>query len=180
MAGDFGNEVNYCQDCGEANIAGVDRCENCLQPLRSVDIPESQQAISESSFSVLLSSLRLLTPPALSPTASVREAVKLLVENRGGAVLIVDGNVLSGIFTERDVLKKVAARPGALDAPIAEYMTIDPVVVRDNETVAVALHKMAAGGFRHVPMSSTGEHYRVVTASDGLRWVVERYIELGA
>ena len=179
MAADSGSELVYCPDCGEANIAGVDRCENCLQPLQNFDIPEPEQAISESAFSAPLTSLRLLRPPALSPTASVREAINLLVENKGGAVLVVDGDALSGIFTERDVLKKVAGRPGALDAPVAEYMTTDPVVVRENETVAVALHKMADGGFRHVPMG-TARGYRVVTASDALRWVVERYIELGA
>ena len=174
-----GSEMVPCPDCGEENIAGVDRCENCLQPLRSVDIPEPQQAISESAFSAPLASLRLSRPPALTPTATVREAVNLLVDNKGGAVLVVDGGSLSGIFTERDVLKKVAGRPGALDAPVAEYMTTDPVVVRENETVAVALHKMAEGGFRHVPLG-TSQGYRVVTASDALRWVVERYIELGA
>ena len=179
MTGDSGTELVYCPDCGEENLAGADRCDNCLQPLRNVDIPEPEQAISESAFSAPLASLRLLRPPAVAPTASVRDVVNLLVENRGGAVLVVDGDSLSGIFTERDVLKKVAGRPGALDAPVAEYMTTDPVVVRENETVAVALHKMADGGFRHVPMG-TAQGYRVVTASDALQWVVERYIELGA
>ncbi|MYA52538.1 MAG: CBS domain-containing protein [Dehalococcoidia bacterium] len=179
MTGTPGSELVTCPYCGVKNIAGVDRCENCLQPLRSVDIPEPEQALSESPFSAPLTSLRLLRPPALAPTESVREAVNLLVENKGGAVLVVDGSSLSGIFTERDVLKKVAGRPGALDAPVAEYMTTDPVVVRENETIAVALHKMADGGFRHVPMD-TAQGFRVVTASDALRWVVERYIELGA
>lgn len=178
MTGQSGSELVHCPYCGEENIPGVDRCENCLQPLRSVDIPESEQANSESAFSAPLSSLRFLRPPAIAPTTSVREAVSLLVGNRGGAVLVLDGDALSGIFTERDVLKKVAGRPGALDAPVAEYMTTDPVVVRENESVAVALHKMADGGFRHVPMG-TGSGYRVVTASDALRWVVERYIEAG-
>lgn len=179
MTGTPGSELVTCPFCGEENIAGVDRCENCLQPLRSVDIPEPQQAISESAFSAPLASLRLLRPPAIAPTATVRDAVDLLVRNKGGAVLVVDGDQLSGIFTERDVLKKVAGRPGSLDAPVAEYMTTDPVMVRENETVAVALHKMADGGFRHVPMD-TAQGFRVVTAADALRWVVERYIELGA
>ena len=179
MTSHTGAELVICPDCGAANIAGVDRCENCGQPLLSVDIPETDQAISESAFSEPLTSLRLQRPPSVAPTATVREAVNLLVENKGGAVLVVEGGSLSGIFTERDVLKKVAGRPGALDAPVAEYMTTDPVLVRENETVAVALHKMADGGFRHVPMNTAGG-YRVVTASDALRWVVERYIELGA
>lgn len=179
MSGSSGSELVTCPFCGSKNIAGVDRCENCLQPLRSVDIPEPEQAISESAFSAPLASLRLLRPPSLAPTDTVRDAVELLVQNKGGAVLVVDGDQLSGIFTERDVLKKVAGRPGALDAPVAEYMTTDPVVVRENETVAVALHKMADGGFRHVPMD-TAQGFRVVTASDALRWVVERYIEQGA
>ncbi len=179
MTSHNGSQLVACPDCGAMNIAGVDRCENCGQPLRSVDIPETDQAISESAFSEPLTSLRLQRPPALAPTATVREAVNLLVENKGGAVLVVDGNALAGIFTERDVLKKVAGRPGSLDAPVAEYMTTDPVLVREDETIAVALHKMAAGGFRHVPMDTAGG-FRVVTASDALRWVVERYIELGA
>ncbi len=180
MSGDSGSELVQCPDCGETNIAGVDRCENCLQPLRSVDIPETQQAISESAFSAPLGSLRLHRAPVLAPAASVREAVELLIENRGGAVLVVDDGALCGIFTERDVLKKVAGQPGgALDAPVAEYMTTDPVRIREDEPVAVALHKMAAGGFRHVPVDAS-EGYRMVTASDALTWVVERYIEPGA
>ena len=178
-AGDPGSGLVPCPACGEENIAGTDRCENCLQPLRSMDVPETVQAVSESAFSAPLSSLRLIRPPALAPTASVREAIALLAANPGGAVLVLEGGALSGIFTERDVLKKVAGQPGSLDAPLAEYMTADPVVVRESETVAVALHKMAAGGFRHVPLD-TADGFLIVTASDALRWVVERYIDSAA
>ncbi len=177
MTSDRASELIPCPACGEGNIAGVDRCENCLQPLRSIDVPETDQAISESAFSEPLASLRLSRPPALARTASVREAVSLLSGDPAGAVLVLDGNQLSGILTERDVLKKVAGRAGALDAPLAEYMTTDPVVVHDSETVAVALHKMAAGGFRHVPLATASGEYRVVTASDALRWIVERFID---
>ena len=177
MTADPASELIPCPACGESNIAGVDRCENCLAPLRSTDVPETEQAVSESAFSAPLSSMRLARPPALSRTASVREAVSLLSGDPGGAVLVLDGDQLSGILTERDVLKKVAGRPGALDAPVAEYMTTDPVVVHDSEAVAVALHKMASGGFRHVPLATAGGEYLVVSASDALRWVVERYID---
>ena len=176
MSGDAESGLFACPACGEENIAGTDRCENCLQPLRSLDIPETVQAVSESPFSAPLGSMHLARPPALAPSASVREAVALLIENSGGAVLVLDGETLSGIFTERDVLRKVAGQPGALDAPVAEYMTTDPVLVRENETVAVALHKMAAGGFRHVPLRAA-DGFLLVTAFDGLRWVVERYID---
>ncbi len=176
MAGEQGSGHVPCPACGEENIAGTDRCENCLEPLRSLDVPETVQAVSESAFSAPLSSLRLTRPPVLAPVVSVREAVALLARDPGGAVLVLEGGALSGIFTERDVLKKVAGQPGALDAPLAEYMTADPVVVHESETVAVALHKMAAGGFRHVPLDTAGGFF-IVTASDALRWVVERYID---
>ena len=177
MTREQGRTLPSCPACGQENIAGVDRCENCLQPLRSIDVPETEQALSESAFSAPVSSLRLAYPPTVNRAASVREAVVLLGEDPNGAVLVLDGVRLSGIFTERDVLKRVAGRSGALDAPIVEYMTPDPVVVRETESVAVALHKMAAGGFRHVPLETADGQYRVITASNALRWVVERYID---
>ncbi len=178
MTVDSGSDLIICPDCGGENIAGTDRCESCQQPLRVMDIPEPSQYLNNSPFSTPVTSLRLIRAPVLGPADSVQQAVDLLVANKGGAVLIVEGDSLSGIFTERDVLKKVAGRPGSLDAPVAEYMTTDPVILREGETIAIALHKMADGGFRHVPMGKDAG-YSVVSASDALRWVLELYLEQG-
>ena len=70
-------------------------------------------------------------------------------------MLVVDGGRLVGIFTDRDAVLKVAGRPLG-PRPIAELMTRDPVVLRHDDTIAVAINKMAVGGFRHIPIVEDG------------------------
>ena len=63
---------------------------------------------------------------------------------------------------------KVAGRP-VTARPIAELMTRDPVVLRHDDTIAVAINKMAVGGFRHIPITDDGRPTGVVTARDVFR-----------
>ena len=79
--------------------------------------------------------------------------------------LVADGGNLVGIFTDRDAVLKVAGLP-LRSRPIAELMTRDPVVLRHDDTVAVAIHKMAVGGFRHIPIVEDGRPIGIVSARD--------------
>lgn len=105
---------------------------------------------------------------------TVAAAARLMKERTVGAVMVVatDGR-LAGIFTERDALLKVAGR--ALDGlTVAEVMTPDPVVLRADDTVAIAIHKMAVGGFRHIPLvDERGEVTGIVTAQDVMRHILQ-------
>ena len=56
---------------------------------------------------------------------------------------------------------------------VGELMTRDPVVLRHNETIAVAINKMAVGGFRHIPIVDDGRPTGVVSAKDVFRHLVE-------
>ena len=77
-----------------------------------------------------------------------------------------------GVFTDRDAVLKVAGL--AREArPISTLMTPDPVVLRHDETIAVAINKMAVGGFRHIPIVDDGRPTGVVTARDVFRHIVE-------
>ena len=101
-------------------------------------------------------------------TADADEAVRRMHDNGTDCVLVVDGGRLVGIFTDRDAVLKVAGRE--LKArPIAELMTHDPVVVRHDDTVAVAINKMAVGGFRHIPIVEDGRPTGLVSARDVFR-----------
>ena len=115
-----GNIV-VCPSCGAENIEGVDTCENCLMDLRTVDVPVTHQVEGESDLLELLSSARLSKPRVMRPGATVREAVRVLAGEPTGAVVVADGDRVVGIFTERDVLKRIAAHQERLDDPTKRW-----------------------------------------------------------
>ncbi len=73
-------------------------------------------------------------------------------------MLVRDNGDIVGILTERDVLMKAAGDRVDLHALTAgDIMTPDPVILREEDTLAVALHKMSIGGFRHIPFVARGQ-----------------------
>ena len=91
-------------------------------------------------------------PIAVPPSATIRDALACMKNAGHGYVLICDGGRLRGIFTERDVLKRVHAAGADLNACVEAYMTPDPVTTTAHESVGELLRKMLGGGYRHVPM----------------------------
>ena len=81
---------------------------------------------------------------------------------------MTDGGALVGIFTDRDAILKVAGQRRERPT-IGDVMTHDPVILRSGDPVAVAIHKMAVGGFRHVPIVKGGVPVGVVSARDVFR-----------
>lgn len=169
--------VVVCPSCGAANIEGSDSCERCLMDLTSIDIPEAAQVLKESDLALPISALRLSKAVMVSPQAAVREAIDLMRRDRVGAVAVVESGRVVGIFTDRDVLRRVAAVAGALDLPVAAVMTPDPVVLREDDMVAAALNKMGVGGFRHIPVVREGQLIGMLTGRDVLNWVMGRYFD---
>ena len=101
---------------------------------------------------------------------SVRGACRLMAENNVGALVIVESGRIAGIFTERDVLTKVLAGGLDPDATALEIvMVADPQTIQADRPLAHALHMMADGGFRHVPVvDALGVPLGMVSARDAL------------
>ena len=101
---------------------------------------------------------------------TVRAAAILMAEKRVGALLVVEGGRIVGIFTERDALNKVLA--GRLDPDatlVGQVMVGDPQTIRADKPLGYALHLMAEGGFRHVPVvNDEGHPLGMVSARDAL------------
>jgi len=169
--------VVVCPSCGAENIEGVDSCDRCLSDLTSVDVPETTQVVSDSDLVVPISSVRMTRPRTVAPDDAVRHAIAVMRDDPTGAVVVVAGGKTVGIFTDRDVLKKVAIVDGALDEPVERYMTADPVVLREDDMMAFALNKMGVGGFRHIPVTREGELVGMITARDVMNWVLGRYFD---
>ena len=89
----------------------------------------------------------------IAPTASLSDAVRLLAQQRIGAVVVTgpDSRV-AGILSERDIVRSLSERgPAALDDNVAAVMTRKVMTCTESETVAAIMERMTAGKFRHGP-----------------------------
>jgi signal-transduction protein with cAMP-binding, CBS, and nucleotidyltransferase domain len=161
-----------CPACGFDNLIGSDVCDNCGADLAGRDVPEAATSyrgpLLGEHLDELLQELNVGEPDILDAFADVDAAVQVMHTKGSDCVLVVDHGRLVGIFTDRDAVLKVAGRP-AQRQPIADLMTRDPVVLRHDDTIAVAINKMAVGGFRHIPIVEDGVPTGVVTARDVFR-----------
>src|SRR5690606_17871661 len=82
----------------------------------------------------------------------VRDALQKMKADRGRSALIMQGDRLVGIFTERDVLRRVAGEPETLEGPVDAVMTREPVVVSPDTSAADALRLMDEHHFRNLPV----------------------------
>ena len=112
-------------------------------------------------------------PPVTVPVAApLADAMARMIDLSVGAVLVTDGaGKLVGILTERDFLLKVAGQSGFEALPVARFMTPDPETVTPADTLAFALGKMDAGGYRHLPVVENGRPVGVISVRDILRHI---------
>ena len=89
---------------------------------------------------------------SLSGSATVLDAARLMSQRSINAVLIMDSDTLLGIFTARDLARRVVAADRGLDTPLAEVMTTNPETVAADAAPVEALRRMFHGGFRHMPV----------------------------
>ncbi len=85
--------------------------------------------------------------------------------------MIDERGCLIGIFSERDLLKKIAGiHVLYADMPVRSFMT-KPVTLAPTASLALALHKMDGGGYRHVPIVADGKPVAVVSVHNMLRHI---------
>lgn len=144
-------EGALCPACGHANIPGADPCEECGQSLVApAEIDDGESSILQQP----LLRLNPRLPECVERHTSLAETISRLKGGNVGCVLVTNhGGELVGIFTERDVLYRVAGLIGNLDAvPVESLMTPGPTALKPSEPISRALHMMAVHGFRHVPL----------------------------
>ena len=161
-----------CPVCGFDNIQGEDECANCGADLRSVDIPRPAPGVEDRLVRDHLAEVHGRAPLMVPPQTPVRTAIRSMQKQRANCLLVGDAGHLAGIFTERDALMKLAGRP-LEGVRVADVMTPDPVVLRQDDSIAVAIHKMAVGGFRHIPLMEDGRVTGIVTAQDLVRHILQ-------
>ncbi len=119
--------------------------------------------------------LRLKTPLVVQPGTPVREAIALMQRTKEGCVLVCDpSGTVVGIFTERDVLRRVIGERVLPDSPMTEVMSTKLACVRETDTVTRALQLLHREGLRHLPVVDD-QHQAVGLVS--IRRVFEYLVE---
>ncbi len=155
----------HCPVCGFDNLTGADICDNCGADLAGHDVPQATTTFHGTLLGEHLDELGGPPPVIVSPDMAVEAVIEQMQAAEADCVLVVERDRLIGIFTDRDAVVKAAGRPLA-SLRLRDLMTPDPVVLRHDDPIAVAIHKMAVGGFRHIPLVEDGRPTGVVTARD--------------
>lgn len=125
---------------------------------------------------ILNASIRDLDPrPALTlpDSAPVGDAVRLMRDERIGAVLVTRDERPVGIFTERDILMRVVLSSLPAETPLRDVMTADPETLGIDDAVGFALNRMIQGGFRHIPvLDESGRAVGVLSQREIVAFVV--------
>jgi len=117
---------------------------------------------------------KLLTAP---PETTVSQAAKLMAKSNVGAVMVVEGERLIGIFTERDAVFRVIAKGrDTQTTKLADVMTSDPQTVDPNKSFGFALLMMHENGFRHVPVIEDGKPIGIVSSRNALDPDLEEFV----
>jgi signal-transduction protein with cAMP-binding, CBS, and nucleotidyltransferase domain len=161
-----------CPVCRYDNFEGEDTCSNCGADLANADTPEPALDYHDTILGEHLIGLGIGSPVTVEPGLPVADAIRQMHASGGDCLLVVEGGQLVGIFTDRDAVVKATDKRLAM-YKVRDFMTADPVVLRHDDTLAVAIHKMAVGEFRHIPIVEDGRPIGVVSAADVFRHLVE-------
>lgn len=110
----------------------------------------------------------------IAKEASVMDGLKLMAEHNIGSLLVLEGDKLIGIFTERDYLRKLGVsgkRPE--ETLIEEVMTRDLIVVNPNQSVRECMVLMTDNRIRHLPVIEEGRLIGLISIGDVVKDMIE-------
>ncbi|HEX4094854.1 MAG TPA: CBS domain-containing protein [Trebonia sp.] len=102
----------------------------------------------------------------VSPDDPVAEAAAAMIGQKVGSALIMQGRLLAGILTERDVLRAAASGSDLTSSPVSAWMTKDPQAASPGTTVEDATQLMLLHGFRHLPVLDGHDVRGIVSLRD--------------
>jgi CBS domain-containing protein len=102
----------------------------------------------------------------IEPSTTVAEAATVMGERRIGSALVMEGDDLLGIFTERDIVRALGQHFDAAGHPVSEWMTADPLTVSAATPAEEALRTMLDRGFRHLPIAEGDRLVGIVSMRD--------------
>ena len=114
------------------------------------------------------------TTLSVSPDTLIFDALTLMSEKNVGALLVMEGDHLAGIFSERDYARKIILKGRtSLDTEVREIMTPDVFTVFPEETIGQCMVLMSEKRIRHLPVIQNGQVIGVISIGDVVKYIIE-------
>lgn len=141
-----------------------------MSPKRSVK--EVEDLLKEKKIFQIINP-RLVQAP---PTISIKDAIKLMQDNKAGYIVIAERKKCVGIFTETDVIRKILQINVDWNKPVGDFMTRNPVCLKPDDSVGSAIDVMGTNRFYHIPLvDDKGELVQVISVRTLIRFLAEFY-----
>lgn len=116
------------------------------------------------------------TPPwQVQPQQTIADAVRLMRDKSVGCVLVCENRRIIGIFTERDLLRRVMGPGLPFTTPVLDCMTPRPVTVHPKDSIAAAIRQMEDGGYRHLPVVVDDKPVGILSVKRIVHYLVEHF-----
>jgi predicted transcriptional regulator len=165
-----------CPSCGHDNLPGADHCAQCQTSLTQEDVPMAliRSRIEKSLSRDKIETLNPVAAVSVAEDTSLAVVVAQMRERKIGCMLITDQEGrLCGIFTERDLINKVAGAVEDLAAhPVSRFMSHHPETVRADQLLASALQRMKVGDLRYLPLvDDQGRPKQIISSRDIINYL---------
>jgi CBS domain-containing protein len=110
---------------------------------------------------------------SISPQATVFEAIELLARKNIGALPVMDGDKLVGIFSERDYTRKVALEGKTSHTTrVRDILSTNVTTIAPHDTVEEAMRRMTDKHIRHMPVVEDGRLVGLISIGDMVNWII--------
>lgn len=111
-----------------------------------------------------------------SPKTQLIDALKLMAEKNIGALLIVEGDSIAGIISERDFVRRIAENEQCrLDSPVSEMMTVEVITVTPSQDIEACMEMMTEMHIRHLPVVEGGKPVGMVSIGDVIKSIISSH-----